>query len=164
MSIIIRIIITVVLSISILACPIQQSQGDEKMVKALRNRIDGLYTAYKERNYEKFLSYKEIDTEEMAIGERVAILKQALPILIRYKIKEFLIAGDKAKIVMTETSIIDGKEDTFDSFDYWEFKNGDWQLVDFGRDRIFPSPYPGDVSPPVKKYRIGKSNELEIFN
>lgn len=104
---------------------------NNKMEKRLKERIDSVYQAYKERNFEKFLNYGTGDYDNRA--KKLDEIKKMYPILVDYKIKEIKITGDEAKVKVTITVQLNDVNNVSDSYDYWIFKNNEWHLKDFGK-------------------------------
>jgi hypothetical protein len=108
---------------------------ENKMEKKLREKIECVYKAYKERNFEKLLSYSatENNDEKEDMERRIREMNELYPVLVDYEIKEIKIEGDKAKVKVTMTVILDNVKNMSDSYDYWVFQNNDWRLSDFGK-------------------------------
>jgi uncharacterized protein YchJ len=109
-------------------------QNDD-MENKLRKRIDGVYQAWKEKNFEQLLDFgsPEIDKTESR-RERLDEIKKMYPVLVNYKIREIKITKNRARVRVTTTVILDNnKEDVADEFDYWIFENNEWYLLDFGK-------------------------------
>lgn len=110
-------------------------QNDD-MENKLRKRIDGVYQAYKERNFEKFLDFRHIEYEKKENRREILneITEEYPPILVNYKIREIKITKNRARVRVTTTVILDNnEEDVSDEFDYWIFENNEWYLLDFGK-------------------------------
>lgn len=118
---------------TIFGCAILNASENDKMEKRLRERVDGVYQAYKERNFEKLLNFDVIDHDKKENRKRIDEMEKGYPILVDYKIKEVEITEDKAKVKVTITLMLNDKKDVSESFDYWVFKDNDWYLLDFGK-------------------------------
>jgi len=120
---------------TIFGCAIFNSIENNKMEEKLRERVAGVYKAYKERNFEKFMDFEKSDYDKKRTKKKIIDdLKKSFPILIDYNIKEIKITGDKAKVKVAVILILDDKRNLSEIFfDYWAFKDNDWYLLDFGK-------------------------------
>ena len=120
---------------TIFGCAILNFGESDKMEKKLRERVAGVYKAYKERNFEKFMDFEKSDYDKKRTKKEIIDdLKKSFPILIDYNIKEIKITGDKAKVKVAVILILDDKRNLSEIFfDYWAFKDNDWYLLDFGK-------------------------------
>jgi lipopolysaccharide export LptBFGC system permease protein LptF len=134
MPLIIKISMIFVVLAAFFNCSILTSKAEDIMEQSLRKKIDGVYKAYKERNFEQLLGYSSnyIDEKEKR-EKRIAEMEKTFPILIDYKIKDIKITNKKAKVKVVITVILNNTKDIFENVDYWEFKNNDWLLFDFGK-------------------------------
>lgn len=119
---------------AIFCCAMLDANEKDKMENKLRERIAGVYQAYKERKFDKFIDFSTIDHSDREKRKKISDeMREAYPILVDYEIKEIIITGDKAKVKVAITLILDDEKDVSDSFDYWIFKNNEWYLFDFGK-------------------------------
>ncbi len=120
---------------TIFGCAMLNSSENDKMEKKLRERVAGVYQAYKERNFEKFMDFEKSDYDKKRTKKEIIDdLKKSFPILIDYNIKEIKITGDKAKVKVAVMLVLDDKRNLSEIFfDYWAFKDNDWYLLDFGK-------------------------------
>lgn len=119
---------------SIIGCSIFISSEKHELEKKLRERIDGVYHAYKERDFKKFLGFCTSDYVKNEDRKKMIIqLEKGYPVLLDYDIKEINITGDKARVKIILKVILHSAEDVSESFDYWVFRDNDWYLYDFGK-------------------------------
>jgi len=110
------------------------SNDNYHMERRLKERIDAVYQAYTERDFDRMLNlgtttdYKKKNRRKM-----VEEIEQVFPILIDYRIQDIEISEDKARVEVSLTMIVEGKELTENSFDYWVFQDKDWYFFDFGK-------------------------------
>ncbi len=103
------------------------------MEKALRERVAGLYDAYKQRNFRKFFSYTAFECDETEVQKRISEMSIVYPKVIDYKIEEITFYGNKARVNVTMTLIFDNGKELFNSYDHWIFLNGNWRLSSFAK-------------------------------
>lgn len=107
--------------------------AEDDMENALRERVAGLYEAYKQRNFKKFFSYTVFECDEAEVERRISEMSIVYPKVIDYRIEAISIFGNKARVNVTMTLISDNRKEFFNSYDHWIFLNNDWRLSSFAK-------------------------------
>ncbi|MHB8770118.1 MAG: hypothetical protein ACYC7J_03895 [Syntrophales bacterium] len=128
-------IISLFLAVStVMSCAMISSNDNYQMERRLRERIDAVYQAYTERDFDRMLNLgTTTDYKKKNLRKMVEEIEQVFPILIDYRIQNIEISEDKARVKVSLTMIVEGKELTENSFDYWVFQDKDWYFFDFGK-------------------------------
>ena len=108
----------------------------------LKGRVEKAYQYYKERQFENFVYLFDSGFSTATNKrERIDKCEKGLPILVKYKINEIEINGEKAIVKVENTYKFESKETKEIlivediSVDYWIFKDNEWYLHAFGKTR-----------------------------
>lgn len=117
-------------------CTIQNVSKNIKIEERLKERIDGVYLAWKERDFDKLLNYGPIDKiKNEDRKERIDEIQKVYPTLVDYHVKGIEVTDHEARVKVLVTVTIDGVKHVVESYDYWVFKENEWYLLDFGKMR-----------------------------